>query len=113
MVQLDFKGSQVCFLGRCLKEVWAVSGVTSTASLGVFLGSVSPFTHSLAALPTPCSLGHSFSGCLCPMMQMQCYPTSFSLFLFTQSQFSFLNPFFGDNPFLGQSLLISIAEALQ
>ena len=112
MVQLDFKGSQVCFLGGCLKEVLAVSDITLTASLefsGLCLPLYSPF---LAALPAPCSLGHSFSGCLCPVIQMQCYPTSFSLFLVTQSQFSFLNSFFGNNPFLGQSLLISIAEAL-
>lgn len=57
MVQLDLKGSQVCFSGRCLKEVWAVSGVTSTASLG-FLWALSPTLLALSGcLPTPWSLG--------------------------------------------------------
>lgn len=99
-------GSLWCHLGR-------ISGVS--------LGPVSHFTRPLWLFAHSLEPGAPFLRVSVPVMRMLCYPTSSSLFLFTQSQwirtlipsvFSSLNPFFGNNPFRGQSLLISVAEAL-
>lgn len=120
MVQLDPKGSQVCFR----VDAWRRSGqslVSPRPHLWGFSGPCLPlYLPSLAVCPLPGAWA-PFLRVSVPVMQMLCYPTSSSLFLFTQSQwirtlipsvFSSLNPFFGNNPFWGQSLLISVAEAL-